>query len=309
MTEVQLQGIEAVEGWLRGPVRTPRNRASSEWQARRGPDAAGRPGRAGGNIHDDATAQKLGFRGGTIAGSIHLDQFPPVVIAAFGQRWFEEGSISLQFRNATIDAEPVVAMVRLPDGPAPQVEARMDRADGMLVADGTAGCGGTEQTYLDAIDLRPAAPDELRLLAGVRPGSALTGRTFTVDSAAQRERIEQGAITEPLGWYTGPSPWGPPIVNPSAIVQLIRNGRDDFGPHIADAVGLFSAIELRFHAGPLRCDTEYRVSGEIVSVGASPKTEYVWYDSRATAGTGEVAVSMRMQLRWMKASSPLYADG
>ena len=42
----------------------------------------GRAARAN-NIHDDATAQNLGFRGGTIAGSIHLDQFPPVLMAAF----------------------------------------------------------------------------------------------------------------------------------------------------------------------------------------------------------------------------------
>ena len=93
----------------------------------------------------------------------------------------------------------------------------------------------------------------------------------------------------------------------SAIVQLIRNGRNDFGAHVAEAVGLFGAIELRFWSGPLRCDTDYSVSGEVVSVGASPKTEYAWYDSRATDTSGSPAVSMRMQLRWMKASSPLYA--
>ena len=29
-----------------------------------------------GSIHDDATATKLGFRGGTVAGSIHLELFP-----------------------------------------------------------------------------------------------------------------------------------------------------------------------------------------------------------------------------------------
>ncbi len=230
-------------------------------------------------------------------------------MAAFGQGWCSGGSISLAFKNATIDAEPVIAMVRLPEGPTTQVEARMEREDGMLVAEGTAGYGGSDPTYLHAIDLRPSPPDELRLLAGVEAGRPITERRFTVDSAEQRARIEQSAITERLDWYVGPSPWGPPIVNPSAIVQLIRNG-DDFGPHIKDAVGLFSAIELRFTDGPLLCDTAYRVSGEVVAVGASPKTEYVWYDSRATGEDGRVAVSMRMQLRWMKASSPLYGkDG
>lgn len=301
MTEAITSDVHEIGGYLRGPERAPRNRARS--------GEAGRPARPN-NIHDDATAQNLGFRGGTIAGSVHLDQFPPVLLAAFGERWFNEGSISLLFRNATVDAEPVTAMVRPPRGDSRQVEARMERHDGMLVAEGTASCGGgDEPTHLFGIDLRPSPPEELRMLAGVEAGSPISVRSFSVDSAEQRSRIEAGAITEPLDWYVGPSPWGPPIVNPSAIVQLIRNGPGDFGRPIGDAVGLFGAIELRFWSGPLRCDTDYVVGGEVAAVGASPKTEYAWYDSRATDANGDVAVSMRMQLRWMKASSPLYAEG
>jgi hypothetical protein len=304
MTDTTSTEIREVDGYLVGPVRTPRNRASAAWRARAGMAPVRDPRH---NIHDDATAQKLGFRGGTIAGSIHLDQFPPITMAAFGQGWFSSGSISLVFKNATVDAEPVIAMVRLPEGPATQVEARMEREDGMLVAEGTAGFGGTEPTCLDAIDLRPSPPEELRLLAGIAAGQPISSRTFRVDPAEQRASIEEGAITEPLDWYVGPSPWGPPIVNPASVVHMIRNG-DDFGPHVKDAVGLFSAIELHFRDGPLLTDTTYQVSGEIVAVGASPKTEYAWYDSRATAEDGRVAVSMRMQLRWMKASSPLYQE-
>jgi hypothetical protein len=301
MTEALTSQVHEADGYLCGPERTPRNRARS--------GEHGRAARAN-NIHDDATAQNLGFRGGTIAGSIHLDQFPPVLMAAFGQRWFAEGSISLGFRNTTVDAEAVTAMLARPDGPSPQVEARMERNDGMLVAEGTASCGaGTEPTYLHGIDLRPSPPGDLRMLSGVEAGAPLSRRAFSVDSADQAARIGASAITEPLDWYVGPSPWGPPIVNPSAIVQLIRNGPGDFGPHIGDAVGLFGAIELAYSAGPLRCDTAYTVAGEIVAVGGSPKTEYVWYDSRALDANGDVAVSMRMQLRWMKASSPLYAEG
>jgi hypothetical protein len=294
--------LKVADGFFVGPVRTPRNRASTAFRAESG--AAGPAGR---NIHDDTTAQSLGFRGGTIAGSIHLDQFPPLLVAAFGPHWFEAGSISLNFKNATVDNEPVVAFLGVPEQ-ASQVPARMERTDGLLVAEGTAGVAETEPTHLHAIDLRPSPPEELRMLAGIGPGSPIEERHFNVDSSAQRERIEGGPMTEPLGWYTGESPWGPPIVPPSAIVQLIRNGRHDFGPHIADAVGLFGAIELRFSAGPLRCDTPYVTGGEVVAVGASPKTEYAWYDSWAKDEAGNVVVSMRMQLRWMKASSPLYAE-
>ncbi len=48
-----------------------------------------------GSIHDDATAAKLGFRGGTVAGSIHMDQFPPLLLRAFGTRFFHDGALSL----------------------------------------------------------------------------------------------------------------------------------------------------------------------------------------------------------------------
>ena len=67
-----------------------------------------------GSIHDDATATKLGFRGGTVAGSIHLELFPPLLLRAFGQRWFERGTISMYFLNATTDREAVRAFVKEP---------------------------------------------------------------------------------------------------------------------------------------------------------------------------------------------------
>src|SRR5687767_8251766 len=100
--------VAQVEGFLRGPERAPVNAALPE---------ARRPGRtrsAAGSIHDDKVATKLGFRGGTIAGSTHMDQFPPVLMEAFGPAWFETGGLSLTFRNATISGEPVIASVGVP---------------------------------------------------------------------------------------------------------------------------------------------------------------------------------------------------
>jgi len=290
-------------GFVRGPVRAPVNRAMT-----RTDDS---PRRAlAGSIHDDAVAQRLGFRGGTIAGSIHMDQFPPVLLAAFGNEWFETGSLSLGFKNATISGDEVVASVgEPPTGADVQVPARMERPDGTVVAEGTASVGAPRTlTHLHDIDLRPTPPDELRILAGLTAGQPLPGHEATLDPRPLRSRIDAGAMTEPLPWYTGESPWGESIANPSAVVQLLRNRSGDFGPNIAAAVGLFGAIEIRHHAGPVYFGTHYRVEGEVVAVGASPKTEYVWYDTRAFDEKGSLVASMRMQLRWMKASSPLYAD-
>ena len=76
-----------------------------------------------GSIHDDDTAEELGFRGGTVAGDVHMNQFPPVLVKIFGEQWFESGNLSLSFKNATIDLEEV------------QVFAEP-------LAPGATGCGG-----------------------------------------------------------------------------------------------------------------------------------------------------------------------
>jgi hypothetical protein len=300
-------GVEVRDGFHRGPERAPENRAFAA--ARRTTGAPQAP--AATNIHDDSTAQKLGFKGGTIAGSIHMDQFVPVLIDAFGPRWFETGSLSLAFRNATISGEPVVAMVAaVPEGPDVQVQVRMERPDGEVVAEGTAAAGAPpEPTRLEAIDMRPASDlSSLRILEGIAPGQALPGHEATLDHAQLAARIDAGALTEPIEWYSQASPWGGPVANPSSMVQLLRNRPGDFGPHVADAVGLFGAIEVRHHHGPMLFGEPYRVEGEVVAVGASPRTEYVWYDTRAFDSDERLVASMRMQLRWMTASSPLYAD-
>ncbi|HET6793233.1 MAG TPA: hypothetical protein VFH45_02250 [Acidimicrobiales bacterium] len=270
------------------------------------PGSGGRPG--AGSIHDDTVAQRLGFRGGTIAGSIHMDQYPPLLVDAFGQEWFETGSLSLGFRNATISGEPVVAMVAAPGRRTDvQVEARTERTDGTLVASGTASVGRPDQpSHLHSIDLRAGDPAALRILKGVEPGLRLA-HLARIESGPIRERVQRGGLPDPLGWHSGPSPWGGPIAHPSALVQLLRNRGSDFGPHTLEAVGLFGAIEVRHLAGPVLVDHEYRVEGEVVAVGASPRTEYVWYDTRALDDAGRPVASMRMQLRWMTASSPLYA--
>src|SRR5258708_30941800 len=46
------------------------------------------------SIHDDATAQKLGFQGGTIEGPTHFSQFPPLCEKHWGQPGVERRSLT-----------------------------------------------------------------------------------------------------------------------------------------------------------------------------------------------------------------------
>lgn len=283
------------DGMLRGPVRTPINAHQ----------------RAANSIHNDEVASGLGFRGGTVAGSVHMDQFPPLLVEAFGQQWFETGSLSLQFRNATTSGEPVSALVGQPaSGDDVQVPARMLGADDVLVAEGTASIGQpSEPTFLYSKDLRPTDPADLRMFPDLSAGDVIDTWDEAVASADAVARAESGRMTEPLDWYTGDTPWGGPILCPSSVIRILwARASAVLTKKTGGAVGLFGAIEVRHLAGPVFADRSYHVESRVAAVGASPKTEYVWFDSVATDDSDTEVASMRMQLRWMKASSTLYTD-
>ena len=260
-----------------------------------------------GSIHDQATAQKLGFRGGTVAGSNHMDLFPPLALEAFGQHWWESGSLSLYFRNATLDREPVSASVRRPSRSTnTQVDAWVHRDDGLLVAEGSLGVGQTgEPTALQRIPLEDIDPSGMKILANIAPGTPIPAQGIVYSSAKHRERL--AIITEPHAWYEGDSPWGGPIVTPCGMEHVLYAAPVAYlRGKISDSVGLFGAIELINLNGPLLVDTPYSVEGSVLAVGQSPKTEFFWFETTASDTSGKAIAKMRMLLRFMKASSKLY---
>jgi hypothetical protein len=153
-----------------GPVRMPRNSAQH----------------VKGSIHDDATAQKLGFRGGTVAGSLHMEQFPPLLLHLLGPEWWESGGLSLYFRYATTDLEPVrcvaVAPPRVHGHGVRRIEVWMEHSKPggapERVADGTASVGGLDcrSALRERLEFVPE-PTELRILAGLAPRACCSGST------------------------------------------------------------------------------------------------------------------------------------
>jgi hypothetical protein len=291
-TNIQHIDIEQRDGVLVGPLRRPRNLASTQR----------------GSIHDDATAQKLGFRGGTVAGSIHMEQFPPLLVRAFGARWFETGSLSTYFRNATTDGEPVRAFVGVPgDGASDaQVPVRMERDDGTLVLEGSASVGMPDEPSMIARKLaEPREDGELRILGDIKPGTELT----PVRARLRRTDIERrlGVMTEPMEWYEGDSPWGGAVANPGLVVHLMTQIQPSMRLRRGGSVGLYGGIEVRHVRGPVFVEHDYEIAGTVLGVGQTPKTEYVWYEARALdAADGAHVATMTMMLRFMKASSELW---
>jgi len=129
---------EAATEVIRGPVSRPVNPSSD----------------AKGSIHDDATASSLGFKGGTVAGDVLMDVFPPTLTGVLGEDWFQRGSLSLYFRQAIQSRDEVVVCVRKPEAPGAdtQVDTWLETPDGTLIADGTASVGGP------GCNERPALP-------------------------------------------------------------------------------------------------------------------------------------------------------
>jgi len=287
--------ITTQDGYYIGPWRAPENEGRGTT----------------GNIHADEDARRLGFRGGLVAGSIHMEQLAPLLVRAFGERWLERGSISLYFLTPTLHGEEVRALIGVPGGVPPagannaQVEAWMERRDGTRICEGTAAIGTPDEpSALHARQLDKHVATELRILAQARAGDEFP----VVDTRVEEEALDKrlAVITEPMSWYRDASLWGgrvPTTVN--QVNALMEPAYAYLRKRQAPAIGLYGAIELRNVHGPMLAPTTYRSGGTLLHVGETPKTEYAWFDTWADDSDRRV-VEMRMMLRFMKASSPVY---
>ncbi len=289
--DTAMAAVEERDGVLEGPFKAPANLAS---------------GLGEGSIHDDSTAQKLGFRGGTVAGSVHMQQFPGTLVRAFGPSWFETGNISTYFRFATMHGERVRPFARVLEGGL-RADLSMERDDGTLVLEGSASAGGdSEPSYIARkLEVLPER-GETRILAHLQPGLVTDEvPAAAIDPVRYERQLE--AMTERLDWYDGPTPWGGPVVNPGVAVGLFRSVERGFNLRRDGVVGLFGAIEVAHLAGPIFRDASYTATGELLSVGSTPKSEYIWYKSTLHQSGKDIA-HMIMMLRFMKASSPLWKE-
>lgn len=265
-----------------------------------------------GSIHDDATAADLGFRAGTVAGDIHLEQFGGILVDAFGKQWFERGSLSLYFLNPTAHREPVDAFLDLPAAPPlmdVQVTARMATPEGLPVAEGTASVGTVQEpSALAARERRAADPMSLRMLHDVTPGTMLDRQVRAPWASDQLRRFGNGSMTAPLPWYADASPWGGPVCSPLTMCRVLVAGvTNSIEQKCGEFVGMYGAIEVRNVNGPMMLDTEYEVTGQVIAVSESPKTEVLWFGTQARIpGEDEVIAELTMMTRLLKDSSPLY---
>ncbi len=251
------------------------------------------------SIHDDSTAEKLGFRAGPIEGPTHFSQFAPLLARLWGQAWFERGCLSAHYQNMVVEGEEVRAFVEIPADGATRTRAWAEKADGTPVLEASASLGPAHgPTLLEERMAKLRPPERLVILADLRLGM----------KGAQDERVRMdpdqhmgnlypfslnqklARITENSPWYSDPAstPWGRAIIPMEMISVLAEHSSAQAKfPVKGPAVGLFADQEIRMIDGPLFVGEEYLLRREIVALAESKRTESYWVRTRIFDADGQ----------------------
>jgi hypothetical protein len=274
------------------------------------------------SIHDNETARRFGFRGGTIEGPTHFSQFAPLCVALWGPRWLAQGSLSAHYRNACFAGERVRGIVVKPQGEATQTAIRMEREDGTEILRGTAAVGSNNPpSALEQriSELRP--PETLVILRDIRVGMRTQRISVRMDAAQHMGALypfslaqKLAAITEPSPWYAADgaacSPWQRAII-PIEMVSVLLNYSSDAAafPVRKPVVGLFADQEIRMHDGPLFVGEPYEMDREVIALSGSRRTESLWIRTRVFApGSNALLATMLLNAAYMKDSYPGYEE-
>jgi len=274
------------------------------------------------SIHDDATAQKLGFQGGTIEGPTHFSQFAPLCERLWGKAWFETGSISAHYRNPSFEGEEVQAILAKPEPGGMQSAIQMVKRDGAEVLRGTASVGDHKlPTALERrlSELKPLADPVI--LRDIKVGMKTARQTVRMDfeqnmgdlypfSLADKLKV----ITEPSPYYRGndngsKNPWGRPIIPIEMLSVLFQyRSKEDRLPMRGPAVGLFADQEIRLARGPLFAGEDYQIEREVIALSGSRRTESLWVRTSVFASGDVPVASMLLNLASIKDSYAPYSQ-
>ena len=257
-----------------------------------------------GGIHDDDTATDLGFRGGTVAGSIHMEQFLPLLLETFGDAWWQTGVLSMYFQHATIDRQPV--RCHLEPGAQGRARVWMETEGGNQVMEGSANlaeCPLPTALAQRLASLRPAG--ELRILKHFA-----LGQQAQVPSRVAGQFVDRQlqVITESHDRLTDPTTHGRRALSYTQTVRAFDAAEQALAaPAIQPFVGLYGGIEIGYLDGPVLEETDYESSSSVVGLGDSPKTEILWRESRLHKDGRPIARMLKMD-RLLKNSSPLWSQ-
>jgi hypothetical protein len=273
------------------------------------------------SIHDDAMAEKLGFRAGPIEGPTHFSLFPPLLEKIWGRAWYEQGCISSHYLNMVVEGEAVRAFAEIPAEGARMTRVWAEKGDGTPVLEASASLGPDAGPTL--LEQRMAAlrpPGKLLILEDLKVG--MTGARDEVVRMDPDQHMgalypfslnqKLAAITETSPWYSdvAASPWGRAIIPLEMISVLAEySSRQAEFPVKGPAVGLFADQEIRLIDGPLFVGEDYILRREIAALAESKRTESYWVRTRIFDATGTRQVAeMLLNHATLKHSYAGYAE-
>jgi len=269
------------------------------------------------SIHDDATAQKLGFQGGTIEGPTHFSQFAPLGERIWGRQWFETGCLSAHYRNPVFEGEEVQAFFEKPKPGEKVCAIGMVRRDGTEILRGTASVGDVKETALSRRlgELKPLTDPVI--LADLKVGMKTPRQTVKMDfdqhmgdlypfSLAEKLKV----ITEWSAYYAQElNPWGRAIIPMEMLSVLFQyRAREDKLPIRGPAVGLFADQEIRLLRGPLFPGETYTTEREVVALSGSRRTESAWLRTTVFDADDRPVATMLLNMASLKDSYANYAQ-
>jgi acyl dehydratase len=263
-----------------------------------------------GAVQNDEVAKKVGFQGGVVRGVVHIAQMPRVLLAGFGQEWFERGGVASMFIKPTMHGDFVRIGLQEPElgGKDERVQIWVERqSDGLHLVNGTAEIGDPPGGSLTAqMILNTGGADEVRILADHVIGQTTDAVPVRIDSV-ELAKEPSGPIA-PEAWFRTASPWGGPIANPANVPTAAGRSSGQLNLNSPGIVGMLGAQEVKHVAGPVFLDHDYVSVSELVAVGSSKRSEYAWYEARLLEKDGTLIAKTTTQMRFLKKSSPLWAD-
>ena len=255
------------------------------------------------SIHDDAMAEKLGFKAGPIEGPTHFSQFVPLLEHLWGKAWYERGCLSAHYLNMMVEGDEVRAFVQVPAPGATSTRIWAERADGLPVLEGSASIGPDDgPTLLDQRMAKLRPPGKLLILADLHVGmKGAADEKVRMDPDQNMGALypfslnqKLACITENSPWYSDPaaSPWGRAII-PLEMVSVLgeyTNPQAKF-PVKGPVVGLFADQEIRMIDGPLFVGEDYVIRREIAALSESKRTESYWVRTRIFDASGAKQVA------------------
>lgn len=272
------------------------------------------------SIHDDETAERLGFQAGPIEGPTHFSQFVPLLAERWGTAWFENGCLSSHFQNMCVEGDAVKAFARFDSEQPFSAQIWAEKADGTPVLTGTASLpdesGQHPETELERRLNKLTPPGSLVILENLSVGQRGAAPEPVIMDFDQnmgalypfslKEKLEK--ITEGSPWYdpatAADSPWGGAIIPLEMISVLAEySSRLAAWPVKGPAIGLFADLEIRLLNGPLMVGVPYTITREIAALSESRRTESYWVRTLISdATTHEPKASVLLNHATLKAS-------